>query len=146
MQSMSGLRETLLSQRNATEARIRDLAAQVEEHRQLWMGSSKALETAKEELRKIDGFLAVLEKAAAQEARPSIKQAVLDVMKHRPNGMTALEILAEINERYFEGRLARTSLSPQLSRLKDVDKKITLRGNKWLLIRSEEPSLFSQKS
>ena len=143
---MSGLRETLLSQRKTTEAKVKELAAQVEEHRQLWMGSSKALETAKEDLRKIDGFLAVLDKAAAQEARPSIKQAVLEVMKHRPNGMTALEILAAINERYFEGRLVRTSLSPQLSRLKDDDKKITLRGNRWFLIRQEEPSLFSQKS
>jgi hypothetical protein len=61
---------------------------------------------------------------------------------HENDGMTAMEILAEINTRYFGGRIVRPSLSPQLSRLKDRDRKIELRGNRWFPLPSE-PTLFS---
>jgi hypothetical protein len=66
------------------------------------------------------------------------------VLKDHPDGMTALEILHEINTRYFAGRIERTSLSPQLSRLKDRDGKIVLKGNRWLLL-PEAPQLFDDR-
>jgi hypothetical protein len=76
---------------------------------------------------------------------PTIKQAVLQVLKHEPAGLTALEILAAINSQFFEHKILRTSLSPQLSRLKDNDRKVTLRGNRWFSVGNEEPNLFTQK-
>lgn len=68
-------------------------------------------------------------------------EAILAVLDHKPNGMTAQEILEELNEKYFGGRLMRTSLSPQLSRLKDRDGKIELRGDRWMKLPAQ-PSLF----
>jgi hypothetical protein len=59
----------------------------------------------------------------------TIKQAVMEVLKGRVSGMTALEILAEINKR-FSVDYPRTSLSPQLSRLK-AEGKIKREGNTW---------------
>jgi hypothetical protein len=142
---MSTLRDILLRQREQTDAKIKDLAEETETRRQSWMESASALEAAKEDLHRIDLVLKALDDEAARSAQPTIMQAVLEVLKHRPEGMTALEILAEINSRYFDGNIARTSLSPQLSRLKDRDGKITLRGNRWFLL-PEQPSLFTRKS
>jgi hypothetical protein len=71
-------------------------------------------------------------------------QAVLAVLEHKPNGMTALEILDEINAKYFNGTIVRTSLSPQLSRLKNRYEKIELRGNRWYRL-PEEPMLFNRR-
>jgi hypothetical protein len=89
-------------------------------------------------------LLETLDKDASRSAKPTIMQAVLEVLRQHPNGMTALEILEEINNRHFDGTIVRTSLSPQLSRLKDRDHKIILRGTRWFLA-PEEPSLFTQK-
>ncbi|KGJ65713.1 hypothetical protein BJA5080_08307 [Bradyrhizobium diazoefficiens SEMIA 5080] len=71
-------------------------------------------------------------------------EAVLEVLNHKPNGMTALEILDEINAKYFGGTIVRTSLSPQLSRLKNRDGKLELRGDRWYRL-PEEPELFSDR-
>lgn len=61
----------------------------------------------------------------------TIKDAVIEVLKERDRGMTALEILAAINFK-FETDYPRTSLSPQLSRLK-TDGKIERDGTVWKL-------------
>jgi hypothetical protein len=143
---MSDLRELLLKQRAHAEVRIRELMAATEQRRKALVESLDALQTAKEEFEKIILALSTIEKADAKTVLPSIMQAVLEVLKDRPEGMTALEILAEINKRYFNGKIVRTSLSPQLSRLKDRDHKITLRGNRWYLIGQEQPTLFTRKS
>jgi hypothetical protein len=142
---MSTLRDILLQQKDQTNAKIERLATEAEGRRQSWMESASALEAAKNELHRIDLLLEAFDQAVAKSEQPTIMQAVLDVLKHRPEGMTALEILAEINSRYFDGKYVRTSLSPQLSRLKDRDRKITLRGNRWFLL-PEQPSLFTRKS
>jgi hypothetical protein len=60
----------------------------------------------------------------------TIKEAVLDVLQDYPGGLIALDILAKINER-FSMNLVRTSLSPQLSRLKQ-EGKILNHGSTWL--------------
>jgi hypothetical protein len=81
------------------------------------------------------GMVNGLDKAAPQRKSPkselTIKQAALAVLADYPEGLTALDILREINSRYrFD--LVRSSLSPQLSRLRHQG-KIDLRGNVWRL-------------
>jgi len=142
---MTDLRQLLLRQKEQAAAKIEKLASEAETRRSSWIESVRELEAAKDELKKIDLVLKTLDDAAARSAKPTIMQAVLEVLKHKPEGMTALEILDEINSRYFHGTIIRTSLSPQLSRLKDRDHKIKLRGNRWYSI-DEEPSLFTPKN
>jgi hypothetical protein len=47
--------------------------------------------------------------------------------------MTSPELLEELNHRFFDGKLERTSMSPQLSRLKLFDVKIRQRGDRYFL-------------
>ncbi|ABA03416.1 hypothetical protein Nwi_0148 [Nitrobacter winogradskyi Nb-255] len=61
----------------------------------------------------------------------TIKDAVVEVLRAKGSGMTALEILAAINLK-FGTEYPRTSLSPQLSRLK-ADGKINRDGIVWTL-------------
>jgi hypothetical protein len=141
---MSGVKEILEQQRGRLETKVATLAKTAQEQHKSWMASEEALNAATQELERVVLLLAALDKAIAKSAKPTIIQAVLEVLKRRPDGMTALEILAEINARYFEGKIARTSLSPQLSRLKDRDGKIDLRGERWF-IAPEQPSLFKRR-
>ena len=55
----------------------------------------------------------------------------MEVLRDHPGGLLALDILAKINERHGLGTV-RTSLSPQLTRLKQ-ERKITNRGSTWML-------------
>lgn len=61
----------------------------------------------------------------------TIKDAVIEVLGAKGAGMTALEILAAINLK-FGTEYPRTSLSPQLSRLK-ADGRINREGIVWTL-------------
>lgn len=71
----------------------------------------------------------------------TFKQLVIKALtEHLTNGATALELLAFFRREW--GRdLMRTSLSPQLSRLKH-DRKIELRGKVWHLARNENEPLL----
>ena len=62
----------------------------------------------------------------------TIKQEVLEVLAERPEGMTALQILEQMKER-SRPNLLRETLSPQLSRLKNDDKKIVVEHKVWRL-------------
>lgn len=62
----------------------------------------------------------------------TIKDAVVEVLRSKPSGMTALEILAAIKER-FSTDYPRTSLSPQLSRLRADGRIERAGGNVWRL-------------
>lgn len=62
-------------------------------------------------------------------ARPSIKKAVMIILRENPRGLTAREILSRIYERWG-WRLERTSLSPQLSRLRE-ERRIKNRDSIW---------------
>jgi chromosome segregation ATPase len=81
---------------------------------------------------------------------PTIKEAVVAVLQETGRALTALEILSEINSRYFDGKISRTSLSPQLSRLKR-SQDIELNGSLWSLnvtkkkgsADTAEPSFFA---
>lgn len=63
----------------------------------------------------------------------SIKEAVLEVLDSLGIGLTALDLLGAINTK-FNTDYPRTSLSPQLSRLK-AEGKITRDGNLWSLAK-----------
>jgi ribosomal protein S6 len=64
----------------------------------------------------------------------TIKEAVMEVLSETNEGMTAVEILDAINKR-FRMNYPRTSLSPQLSRLKQED-KIVLEGRVWKAVNA----------
>lgn len=82
-----------------------------------------------------------------QKVELTIKQAVLKVLEEAKRGMTAVDILAAINERFFDGNVARSSLSPQLSRLNHGDKKITFDGSLWSMrLENEEGSTDAEPS
>jgi hypothetical protein len=70
-----------------------------------------------------------MERRESQEK--TIKEAVLDILSAKPNGLTATEILRDLNLNK-DRRYARTSLSPQLSRLKR-DGKVRQSGIVWSL-------------
>jgi hypothetical protein len=75
--------------------------------------------------------------AVTRRKRPvrTIKDAIVSVLADKRSGMTALEILDELADR-FDMRIQRTSLSPQLSRLKD-EGKVGRLGMIWSLITTE---------
>jgi hypothetical protein len=67
--------------------------------------------------------------------KQTIKEAVLEILAEWPRGLTAVDILREINNR-LNTSYVRTSLSPQLSRLKR-ERKIEQRGIVWSLVAAE---------
>lgn len=103
----------------------------------------KRLQALDDERTQIDEMLKSANKPA--KARITIMEAILEVLSHKPLGMTAQEILADLNANYFDGKLPRHSLSPQLSRLKDRDKKVELQGDRWIKL-PDQPSLFPKRS
>ena len=69
----------------------------------------------------------------AAETTITIKDAILDVLAVAPQGLTSNELLTALNDRFFEGTLVRTSMSPQIARLKNKDHKIRQRGDRYFL-------------
>lgn len=75
----------------------------------------------------------------ARIARPTIKEGILQLLKETsPMGLTALEILDRLNRRWWQGELKRTSLSPQITRLKKDGKVIPEHGT-WKLPKDNDP-------
>ena len=69
----------------------------------------------------------------------TIKGMVLQVLDEiYPDGLTALEILDQIKVRW-KADLERTTLSPQLTRLKKKDKSIKNEMGKWFLVVENQP-------
>jgi uncharacterized protein (DUF2267 family) len=133
------------------EARKKELSSKLEPLFAEMLGLRKKLveldgviSVLKNEFRQVEALLKKLDEDDAKKKPLTIMEAVLEIMRDKPNGMTAQQILAELNEKYFDGNIARHSLSPQLSRLKDRDKKLELRGNVWFRL-PDEPSLFTPK-
>jgi hypothetical protein len=67
------------------------------------------------------------------DGKRTIQDMAVEVIADASGGVTALEILDQINSR-FKASLKRTSLSPQLSRLK-ADGVIELRGKRWFIVK-----------
>lgn len=70
--------------------------------------------------------------------KPTIKEMVLEILAVRPKGATAQEIVKFIADRFGQ-QIERSSLSPQLSRLKH-EGRVVLSGRVWSLPSAEEAS------
>jgi hypothetical protein len=92
----------------------------------------KALKAELKELQVAENALGGQEAAAPaapSSSAPTIKDMALAVLSNAPDGFNSAEILAAIKEE-FSREIERTSLSPQLSRLKDAG-TIVLNGDRW---------------
>jgi len=141
---MSTARDLLLNRRSEISGKVMPLVADIARLKETLAEKQSDLAAWNAELEQIHSALRAMEETETK-SQLTIKQAVIEVLKDHLEGMTALEILAAINSRYFGGRILRTSLSPQLSRLKDDDGKIELKRNKWFLL-PQEPSLFERRA
>ena len=75
----------------------------------------------------------------APAIRPTIKEGVIQLLDEvYPMGLTALEILDRLNRRWWRGGLKRTSLSPQITRLKKDEKVVSERGT-WKVAKNNAP-------
>ena len=137
---MTDARQLLTARREAIESDLTKLVEEYETQRASLVDIETRIRTLRREREEIDEFLSKRE----HKARPTIMEAILATLDHKPDGLTALEILDELNAKYFNGELARTSLSPQLSRLKERDRKITLQGDRWIKLPTQ-PSLFPRR-
>lgn len=100
---------------------------------------SRRLELLKRELNEITkAEQAIKGEEAEEKGKPTIKQAVMKVLEHTKRPMTAQEILLAINERFFDGKIPRSSLSPQLSRLDHKDRRILFDRGRWALRSKNE--------
>ncbi|GEC58770.1 chromosome segregation ATPase [Bradyrhizobium japonicum] len=135
---MSDVRQLLETRRAAIEAALAPLSEEYAQQRAKLVEIDLQIRKLQSEREEIDEFL---RRSQPSQPRITIMEAILATLDHKPNGLTAQEILLELNEKYFNGRLVRTSLSPQLSRLKDRDGKIDLKGDRWFKLPSQ-PNLF----
>ena len=134
---MSDARQLLETRKSAIDAELGPLTRDYAEQRAKLVEIDLRIRKLQAEREEIGEFL----RKAQPSQRITIMEAILATLDHKPDGLTAQEILSELNEKYFDGSLVRTSLSPQLSRLKDRDKKIDLKGERWIKLPTQ-PSLF----
>ncbi len=73
-----------------------------------------------------------IESGEQQSGSVTIKDMVRAILKSDSSGLTATDILTKIKEN-FARDLGRTSLSPQLSRMKE-DGEVVVRENLWFLV------------
>lgn len=66
-----------------------------------------------------------------KSAEPTIKDMIVEVLEDSPGGSTSDEIIAMVAEKYGKS-VPRSSMSPQLSRLKNDD-LVARESDKWLL-------------
>lgn len=130
---MSGLRDYLEKQRAENRKQMEPLEAIAAKLRAELGATDNKLRTLAKEASDIEKALQALGRKEKLETTVTIKDAILQVLTDAPNGMSSTEVLAAINDRFFEGTLLRTSMSPQLTRLKNDDHKIKLRGERWFL-------------
>jgi chromosome segregation ATPase len=130
---MSGLRELLEAKRQEIRRQMEPITAKAAELRTQLAAQDAKLRMLTKELSDLDRALQVIGKKQKLEATITIKEAILETLRGAPKGMTAADILVAINDRHFEGTIMRTSMSPQLYRLKDRDKKIKQIGDKYFL-------------
>jgi hypothetical protein len=100
-----------------------------------------------QELQKANQAIGKSRKPEPTRASPStltIKDAILKVLEDHPTGLNATGILREINAKYFDGGIERTSFSPQMSRLKNHDRKVVQRGD--LYFKKAEGPAFAEPS
>jgi len=117
---MSDLKDFLRRRRDLLEARLeqqRLQSAEIQKEIIKIEAELRQIRTVERTIGKVNGLEREPHVQRRQVAKLTIKDAVLATLRDYPAGLTALQILAEINTR-FEMNVVRTSLSPQLSRLK----------------------------
>jgi hypothetical protein len=148
---MSEVREYLITKKADLQNKLQPLSKMRDEQRKglaITEAAMNSLLATLEELNAaLDAIIAKEQEAKTPKPKLTIKGAVLSVLRDKPQGLTSGEILNEINTRYFDGTIKRESLSPQLTRLKRDDRKIDLKGERWLRLPQEnEANLFATKS
>jgi F0F1-type ATP synthase membrane subunit b/b' len=128
---MTGLREFIEKRRNEIRKKMEPLVATAANLRAQLNTTETELKVLAKEAAEIDAALQAIGRRERRETTPTIKEAILRVLADAPEGMTSSEILAAINDRFFEGTLRRTSMSPQLTRLDKDDKKTKRRGDRY---------------
>lgn len=83
----------------------------------------------------MDSATSAIDSPSTQTGAKTIKDMIREIMKSSETGLTSTEILAKIGSS-FNRQLERTSLSPQLSRMKD-DGEVLLVDNSWVLAGRE---------
>ena len=136
LESFTLQRTALLNEKAALEAQllaVKDHLSRLDASEATYRGLSLTLfkSLKPEAIAQLSGIKAHVEQAKTKNTKPTIKQMVLVVLEEHSAGLTALEILKLINERY-ETDYPRTSLSPQLSRLFQAG-QIHKRGKTWLM-------------
>lgn len=121
----------LVNERNAFILSRDKLEDEILELRSAMFEKQKRAAEITREIEKISLALTAL--TPTVDRTPTIIESVLDALQDRPDGMTSNELLEHVNAKFFNGTVVRTSLTPQLSRLKNRDNKIQLRGKKWFL-------------
>jgi predicted nuclease with TOPRIM domain len=141
---MSTAREILEARLAALNAEMPQLKADLAKAYENALRLQKRVQAASDEINAIRTAVVSLVASEAKPQRISIMDAIMETLRDKPEGMTAREMLTELNLKYFDGGLARHSLSPQLSRLKDRDGKIEYRNERWIAL-PDRPTLFSKE-
>lgn len=128
---MVGLRDFIEKRRAEIRRQMQPLEATAANLRAQLNTTEAQLGALAKEAAEIDAALQAIGRREKRKTTPTIKEAILRVLTDAPEGMTSSEILTAINDRFFEGTLLRTSMSPQLTRLDRQDKKIKRRGDRY---------------
>jgi len=116
------LRRTLVEQLEAAEAAVESLRDEI-------AGIDRALGVVS----KGDPLSPHVARPSRKGARLSMKDLTLEALRdHFPEGATVNDLLSCFSERYQRPDIARTSLSPQLTRLKE-EGRISRSGMVWHL-------------
>ena len=130
---MSTVRDMLERRRAEIRKEMQPLEASSLELRTKLSSIDAKLKTLSIEAGDIEKALQVVGKREPAKTEITIKDAILDVLATSPNGLTSSELLDKMNEKFFGGALVRTSMSPQITRLKNKDQKIRQRGERYFL-------------
>jgi hypothetical protein len=136
MASVRGAGEPLIQRREALRAELAEIDAKLQKLDAEW----RDLETAAKAI----GKAPAQDEPRKPSTGPTIKEAILTVLAEHPKGLSAGDLLREINTRFFDGQIKRTSFSPQMSRLKGRDRKVVQRGE--LYFRKAESPAFAGPS
>ena len=113
--SSFNIRDIVASRKAAIKEQMTSLRAE--------MAEIKAVEAA------LDSVVGAQPRKKSSE--PTIKEMIVDVLEGREDGATSDEIITLVKDKY-EKAVPRSSMSPQLSRLKG-DERVTRENERWML-------------
>jgi septal ring factor EnvC (AmiA/AmiB activator) len=122
--------EKKLQQARKERAPLEDSAAKM--RRDLAATDARIKELLKTE-NDLERAIQALGKRERKKTEITIKDAILKALAEAPQGLTSNELMLALNEKFFDGALERTSMSPQLTRLKNKDRKIRSKGDRYVL-------------